>query len=315
MTAAAPSPPAEAFLVAGCGLIGSSLARAARAKGLARRVLVLDRDPSVVDRALSLGLADAAATSLDALDARPDLAALCAPPRALAGLGAELMAALDERAVLFDVGSVKGELAEAVLAARAPGAPDFVPAHPIAGTEQSGPEAGFAELFEDRWCVLTPVEGAAAPASVERVAAFWRGCGAHVTRMTPSAHDALLAATSHVPHLIAYALTLTAADDAGVPRDDMARYSAGGFRDFTRIAASDPVMWRDVFLANRTEVLAALDRFEQRLAMLRAAVDAGDGAALADSFERTRAVRARIIDAGQETAEADFGRPRGHGES
>jgi cyclohexadieny/prephenate dehydrogenase len=184
----------------------------------------------------------------------------------------------------------------------------FVPAHPVAGTEHSGPEAGFAELFVGRWCILTPT-GSTAPTAVETVRAFWRGLGSNVEVMQAEHHDLVLAITSHVPHLIAYNIVGTAAHLEEVTQSEVMKFAAGGFRDFTRIAASDPTMWRDVFLNNREAVLEMLGRFSEDLTALQRAIRFGDGEALFDLFTRTRAIRRGIIEAGQETAAPDFGRP------
>jgi cyclohexadieny/prephenate dehydrogenase len=184
----------------------------------------------------------------------------------------------------------------------------FVPAHPVAGTEHSGPDAGFAELFIDRWCILTPPP-AADPGAVERLSLFWRSLGAKVATMSAEHHDLVLAITSHVPHLIAYTIVGTADDLSAVTRSEVLQYSAGGFRDFTRIAASDPTMWRDIFLANKTAVMEMLARFNRDLERLTRAIEEGDGAALHDLFTRTRAIRRGIVDLGQDSAAPDFGRP------
>ncbi len=299
----------ECLGVVGGGLIGSSLARAAAANGLARRVVVIDQDAEVVAQIRALGIAQDAACDSEPFAEAADLVALATPVRAMGEAAAVARALLKPGGAAFDTGSVKGAVMAPVREALGE-ARTFVPAHPIAGTERSGPAAGFASLFDNRWCILTP-RGDEPEDAVADVAAFWSGCGARVAVMSPEEHDALLALTSHAPHLIAYALTGTAAAEDGAPRADMVRYSAGGFRDFTRIAASDPVMWRDVFLSNRDAVLAALDRFEANLAALRAAVEAGDGAALEARFAATRAVRAEIVAAGQETPAPDFGRGGG----
>ncbi len=305
------APCAETLLIVGAGLIGSSIAHDVRRAGLARRIFVLDADEGVIERVRALGFADEAASSADAFSAKADMAVLATPVRAMAAAAKACAPALAEGAAVFDTGSVKGAVMQAIASDIAAVGAHFVPAHPIAGTEQSGPDAGFPGLFAGKWCVLTP-EPDADEAALARVEALWSGCGALTARMSAEDHDALLALTSHVPHLVAYALTATATDEAGAPRGDVVRYSAGGFRDFTRIAASDPVMWRDVFLTNKQAVLSALGRFEREIAHLRAAVEAGDGAALEDRFAATRKVRAAIVEAGQETAEPDFGRAHDH---
>jgi cyclohexadieny/prephenate dehydrogenase len=195
-----------------------------------------------------------------------------------------------------------------------PAAVHFIPGHPIAGTEQSGPEAGFAELFDGRWCILTPPEGAD-PAAVDRLAQFWRRCGSEVEIMDAKHHDLVLAITSHLPHLIAYNIVGTADDLEAVTQGEVIKYSAGGFRDFTRIAASDPTMWRDVFLNNKEAVLEVLGRFNEDLSALARAIRWGDGDALFNLFARTRAIRRDVIAAGQDTATPNFGRPRKPGEN
>jgi cyclohexadieny/prephenate dehydrogenase len=210
-------------------------------------------------------------------------------------------------AIVSDVGSVKRSVTRD-MGAHLPKKIHFVPAHPVAGTEHSGPDAGFAELFENRWCILTPPEGTD-PDAVERLAAFWRLLGARVEIMTAEHHDLVLAITSHVPHLIAYTIVGTADDLSVVTRSEVLQYSAGGFRDFTRIAASDPTMWRDVFLANKKGVMEMLARFNEDLARLTRAIEEGDGATLFELFTRTRAIRRGIVDLGQDSAAPDFGRP------
>ena len=217
---------------------------------------------------------------------------------------------LADGAILTEVGSVKAAVIRQVLKVLPEGA-IFVPGHPIAGTEHSGPDAGFAELFEGRWCILTPCERSSTEA-VEKVAKFWKGLGSAVETMTPEHHDIVLAITSHVPHLIAFNIVGTAADVEEVTNSEVIKFSAGGFRDFTRIAASDPVMWRDVFLNNKKAVLEMLGRFSEDLAALQRMIRWDDGTALLELFTRTRAIRRGIIEAGQDTAAADFGRPHGH---
>jgi len=294
--------------VIGLGLIGSSVVRAVAAAMPTVRVTGHDADPSVRARAAELGLCDDVADSAGAAVTDADLVLLCVPVGAMAAVAAEIAADLPADAVVSDVGSSKaGVLAtlQAVLPGRA-----VVPAHPVAGTEQSGPDAGFAALFRGRWCILTPPDDAN-PAAVARVVAFWEGLGAEVERMEARHHDLVLAVTSHLPHLIAYTIVGTASDLETVTRGEVIKYSAGGFRDFTRIAASDPTMWRDVFLANRDAVLEMLGRFTEDLAVLQRAIRWGDGDALFDLFTRTRAVRRSIIEQGQDDAAPDFGRAHG----
>ena len=297
----------DTLLIVGCGLIGSSIARGARARGLAQRIAVLDPSEDTVARALRLGVADIAATDAQALGVEAPMAAIATPPAVIGQAVEASLPALSAHAAVFDTASVKGAAVEAMRPFA--GRLGVVPAHPIAGSERSGVEAGREDLFAGRWCALTPDARLQAPReAIERVAGFWRGLGALVDEMAPEEHDALLAATSHAPHLIAYALTSTAADESGAVRSDMVRFSAGGFRDFTRIAASDPLMWRDVFLLNRDAALAAVDRFQDALEELKAVVAAGDGAELERRFAGTRSVRGAIVEAGQETAAEDFGR-------
>jgi cyclohexadieny/prephenate dehydrogenase len=290
----------------GLGLIGSSLARAIRAHMPTVAIAGYDADAGVRERVRELGLVDDVADTAGAAVIDADLVILCVPVGQMPALTAEFMADLAAGAVVSDVGSVKSGVV-AGLGALLPEAVHFVPAHPVAGTEKSGPDAGFAELFHGRWCILTPAEGADATA-VERVAEFWRRLGSQVENMDAAHHDLVLAVTSHLPHLIAYSIVGTASDLEGVTRSEVIKYSAGGFRDFTRIAASDPEMWRDVFLANKDAVLEVLQRFNEDLTALQRAIRWGDGDALFNLFSRTRDIRRTIIDAGQDTAAPDFGR-------
>ncbi len=261
---------------------------------------------------MRLGLVDAVFEEAAEAVEGADLVILCTPVGTLGAIAEAIAPALAPGAILTDVGSVK----EAVVRDVAPHVPrgvHFIPGHPVAGTEETGPEAGFAELFEGRWCVLTPIEGTDA-AALAKLEAFWQALGSHVARMTPAHHDRVLAITSHVPHLIAYTIVGTAADLEEVSKSEVITYSAGGFRDFTRIAASDPVMWRDIFLANREAVLEMLGRFTEDLTALQRAIRWGDGAMLESFFARTRNIRRGIIAAGQETPAPDFGRPHGSAE-
>jgi cyclohexadieny/prephenate dehydrogenase len=297
--------------VIGCGLIGSSVARAARSHGVARRIAVADNSPEVVQRVKALGIADLVTS--DPLEAcrDADLVVLATPPGALAQAARACAPALKPGATLTDVGSVKGAVSEA-MAEAAPEGVFVVPGHPIAGTEFSGPDAGFAELFHNRWTILTPLEGrdGAYQAAVERLTRFWEGMGAKVECMDERHHDLVLAVTSHLPHLIAYNIVGTAADLEEVAQAEVMKYSAGGFRDFTRIAASDPVMWRDVFLLNRDAVLEILARFTEDLQALSRAIRWGEGDKLQELFTRTREIRRGVIAAGQESPEPNFGRDR-----
>ncbi|MGI4878180.1 MAG: prephenate/arogenate dehydrogenase family protein [Janthinobacterium lividum] len=291
--------------IIGMGLIGSSLARAVRARLPTVRLSVTDADPAVRARVIDLDLADDVADSPGAAVIDADLVILCVPVGAMAGVAASIADDLSPGCVVSDVGSVKGQVL-ADLTAALPGVA-IVPAHPVAGTEKSGPDAGFASLFAGRWCILTPAAGTD-PVAIERVRDFWTRLGATVETMDAAHHDLVLAVTSHLPHLIAYSIVGTASDMEAVTRSEVIKYSAGGFRDFTRIAASDPVMWRDVFLSNKDAVLDVLQRFTEDLTALQRAIRWGDGDALEALFTRTRDVRRTIVDAGQDTDDADFGR-------
>ena len=290
----------------GLGLIGSSIAWAARATGAAAETVGYARTAETRATARRLGFCDRVAESAAEAAEGADLVILCVPVGACGAVMAEIAPVLAPGATVSDVGSVKGAVIEAVRPHLPPGA-HLVPAHPLAGTEHSGPESGFAELFENRWCILTPLEdGERAP--VDRLAAFWQALGANVTEMDAGHHDLVLAVTSHVPHAIAYTMVGTAEDLQRVTDSEVIRYSAAGFRDFTRIAASDPVMWRDVFLNNREAVLDVLGRFTEELFLLQRAIRLGDGDWLQDYFSRTRAIRRGIIEAGQDIDLPDFGR-------
>ena len=234
-----------------------------------------------------------------------DLVVLCVPVGAMASAAAELAGSLRPDAVISDVGSSKQSVAEA-LAAALPGH-TIIPAHPVAGTERSGPDAGFAALFQHRWCIITPPEGAN-PVKVAALTQFWEALGARTELMSAAHHDLVLAVTSHLPHLIAYTIVGTASDLEGVTQSEVIKYSAGGFRDFTRIAASDPIMWRDVFLTNKDAVLEMLQRFSEDLTALQRAIRIGDGDQLFEHFTRTRDIRRSIIEEGQDDARPDFGR-------
>ncbi len=301
-----PAPLFGTVALVGVGLIGSSIARAAARSGAAARIVICDRDAAVLARAEVLGLGQSFTADVAEAAAEADLIVLCAPVGANAEIAEAMGPTLKSGAIVSDVGSVKASVVAAVAPHLPPGV-HFVPAHPVAGTEQSGPDAGFATLFLNRWCILTPPPGTD-PGAVEKVRAFWAALGANVEIMTPEHHDLVLAITSHVPHLIAYNIVGTAADLEEVTRSEVIKFSAGGFRDFTRIAASDPTMWRDVFLNNKEAVLEMLGRFNEDLTALQRMIRRGDGQGLFELFTRTRAIRRGIVEQGQETAAPDFGR-------
>jgi cyclohexadieny/prephenate dehydrogenase len=290
----------------GVGLIGSSMAHAMRRGGLAGHIAGYSHRVETIDLARTVGFADSLYTDAASCVKDADLVVLCTPVGSFKALAEEIAPALKPGAILSDAGSVKG----AVIRDVGPYLPEgvhFVPAHPIAGTEQSGPTAGFAELFDGRWCILTPPPGTD-HAAIAKLKAFWEALGSNVEVMDAHRHDLVLAITSHVPHLIAYNIVGTADDLETVTESEVIKFSAGGFRDFTRIAASDPTMWRDVFLNNKEAVLEVLGRFSEDLAALQRAIRWGDGDALFNLFARTRAIRRSIIDAGQDTAAPNFGR-------
>ena len=289
--------------IIGIGLIGSSIAHAAKALNLAGRVVLYDREPEVRQRARELGLGHEIADTAAAAVADADHIILCVPVGACGAVAAEIAAMLKPGVILSDVGSVKKSVVDAVTP-HLPQGVHFVPAHPVAGTENSGPDAGFPSLFLNRWCILTPAEDAD-PAAIAATRQFWEGMGAIVEVMTASHHDLVLAVTSHLPHLIAYNIVGTAEDLAAVTQSEVIKFSAGGFRDFTRIAASDPTMWRDVFLHNKDAVLEMLGRFSEDLAVLTRAIRFGDGDTLHKHFTRTRAIRRGIVALGQEKPETE----------
>jgi cyclohexadieny/prephenate dehydrogenase len=291
--------------IVGLGLLGGSIGLAIAESLPDTETTGFDSDAEVRRRAAERGLVGTVCESMAEAVADADLVILCVPVGAM-GEAAQAMAGhLKPGALVSDTGSSKGTV-QAALAEALPGQP-IIPAHPVAGTERSGPDAGFASLFHNRWCILTPTADAD-PAFVEALGAFWRGLGATVDVMDASHHDLVLAITSHLPHLIAYTIVGTASDLEQVTRSEVIKYSAGGFRDFTRIAASDPTMWRDVFLANREAVLEMLQRFSEDLTALQRAIRWGDGDKLYDLFARTRAIRRSIIEQGQDVARPDFGR-------
>jgi cyclohexadieny/prephenate dehydrogenase len=291
----------------GVGLIGSSIARAARANGSVGSIVATARSAETRRRIAELGLADQVVETNAAAVAGADLVIVCIPVSQCGAVAAEIGPHLAPGAIVSDVGSVKGSVLRD-MAPHLPAGVHFVPAHPVAGTENSGPDSGFAELFVNRWCILTPPTDAD-PAQVERLAAFWRGLGANVQSMTADHHDLVLAITSHLPHLIAYTIVGTADELGEVTQSEVLKFSAGGFRDFTRIAASDPTMWRDIFLTNKDAVLEMLGTFSEDLAKLTRAIRRGDGDALFAHFARTRAIRRGIVQIGQDSAAPDFGRP------
>lgn len=290
----------------GLGLIAGSMGLAMKRGGLAGEIVGTARTPETRALAAELGLVDRVVeTAVQAVHGA-DLVVMAAPVGAMGAIAAEIAPHLKPGATLSDVGSVKG----AVFAAVEPHLPDgvhFIPGHPLAGTEHSGPRSGFAELFDNRWCILVPRAGTDA-AALDRLRAFWEAMGAHVDLMDADHHDLVLAVTSHAPHLIAYTMVGVADHLRRVTDSEVIKYSAAGFRDFTRIAASDPTMWRDVFLTNKDATLEILGRFTEELFALQRAIRSGDGDLLFDYFSRTRAIRRGIIDAGQDTAAPDFGR-------
>ncbi|HEY0442460.1 MAG TPA: prephenate/arogenate dehydrogenase family protein [Xanthobacteraceae bacterium] len=290
----------------GVGLIGSSIARAARARGLVRTIVATARSEATRRRVYELGLADEVIDSNARAAEGADLVIVCIPVGQCGAVAQEIGPHLKSGAVVSDVGSVKASVLRD-MGPHLPAGVHFVPAHPVAGTENSGPDAGFAELFVNRWCILTPPPDADA-AAVERLAAFWRALGANVETMTAEHHDLVLAITSHLPHLIAYTIVGTADELGEVTESEVLKFSAGGFRDFTRIAASDPTMWRDVFLTNKEAVLEMLGTFNEDLSKLTRAIRRGDGDALFEHFARTRVIRRGIVQIGQDSPAPDFGR-------
>lgn len=301
-----PAPIYGRVALIGLGLIASSMAHAIRRGGLATEITGHARTEETRAVAREIGLCDRVCDSAAEAARDADLVVLCVPVGAMGAVAAEIAPVLKPGATVSDVGSVKKAVIEAV----APHLPDtvhFIPAHPLAGTEHSGPRAGFAELFDNRWCILVPPEGADR-AAVDRLRAFWNGLGSNVDEMDADHHDLVLAVTSHTPHLIAYTMVGVADDLRRVTDSEVIKYSAAGFRDFTRIAASDPTMWRDVFLTNKDATLEILGRFTEELFALQRAIRRGDGDHLHAYFTRTRAIRRGIIEAGQDTAAPDFGR-------
>lgn len=300
-------PIVERLALIGTGLIGGSIARAARASGAAKTIVATARSAETRKRVVELGFADQVTqTSAEAVkDA--DLVIVSIPVGASGAVAKDIGPHLKQGAILSDVGSVKGSVVRD-MAPYVPKGVHFIPAHPVAGTEHSGPDSGFAELFVNRWCILTPVEGTD-PAATEKLSAFWSALGANVEIMNADHHDLVLAVTSHLPHLIAYTIVGTADELGDVTQSEVLKFSAGGFRDFTRIAASDPTMWRDIFMHNKDAVLEMLGTFNEDLSKLTRAIRRGDGDALFEHFARTRAIRRGIVQIGQDSPAPDFGRP------
>ncbi|WP_298839295.1 prephenate/arogenate dehydrogenase family protein [uncultured Roseobacter sp.] len=290
----------------GLGLIASSMFWAMKRKGLAGEVTGYARSRQTRDTARRISLCDRVCDNMAEAVEDADLVILAVPVGVMGDVAAEIAGALKPGATVTDVGSVKREVINAVQP-HLPEGIHFVPAHPLAGTEHSGPESGFAELFDGRWCLLVPPEGTDR-AAVDRLRRYWEDLGSNVEEMEADHHDLVLAVTSHAPHLIAYTMVGVADDLRRVTDSEVIKYSAAGFRDFTRIAASDPTMWRDVFLSNKDATLEILGRFTEELFALQRAIRTGDGAHLHDYFTRTRAIRRGIIEAGQDTDAPDFGR-------
>ncbi len=297
--------PFTRITIIGLGLIGSSLARGVRQFMPTVRVTGHDANPQVREIARRIDLCDDITDTPGASVIDADLVILCVPPGAMGATAAAIADDLPAEAIISEVASCQASVIAAIRVAL-PHA-TLVPGHPVAGTENSGPEAGFATLFKGRWCILTPPEGTD-PVAIARVTEFWKRLGSDVDMMSPEHHDLVLAVTSHLPHLIAYTIVGTASDLEDVTQSEVIKYSAGGFRDFTRIAASDPTMWRDVFLANKEAVLEMLQRFSEDIAQLQRAIRWGDGETLFDHFTKTRAIRRSIIEQGQDDAAPDFGR-------
>jgi cyclohexadieny/prephenate dehydrogenase len=296
----------EKIALIGIGLIGSSLARVVRRENLARHIAIATRSTSTLKRAEELKLGDSYTADLKAAARDADLVIVSVPVGASGEVAEEIAPVLKRGAILTDVGSTKGSVI-AQMSPHVPAGVHFIPGHPLAGTEKSGPDAGFAELFENRWCIFTPIEGTD-PEALEKLSEFWRRCGANIDTMDPAHHDMTLAIVSHLPHIIAYNIVGTADDLETVTKSEVIKYSASGFRDFTRLAASDPTMWRDVCLHNKDAILEMLARFSEDLASLQRAIRWGDGEKLFDLFTRTRAIRRSIIEAGQDIDTPDFGR-------
>lgn len=290
----------------GIGLVGSSLARVIRERQLAETITIASRSAQTLDRARELGLGDSYTTSNADAVRDADLVIVSVPVGASGQVAREIEGSLKPGAIVTDVGSTKKSVIEQMLPSIPQGV-HFIPGHPIAGTEHSGPDAGFATLFDERWCILTPLPGTDA-AALQALIGFWRACGSMVDEMEPDHHDLVLAIVSHLPQIIAYNIVGTADDLETVTKSEVIKYSASGFRDFTRLAASDPTMWRDVCLNNKDAILEMLSRFSEDLSSLQRAIRWGDGDKLFDLFSRTRQVRRSIIEAGQDVDAPNFGR-------
>lgn len=299
------SAPFAKVAVVGLGLLGGSILRAVAEAMPEVELTGWDASGAVRARALEIGLAPSIPADPTEAVRGADLVVLCVPVGAMGDAARAIAPGLSPDTLVSDVGSSKASVMKA-LAEALPGQP-VIPAHPVAGTERSGPDAGFASLFRNRWCIVTPPDDAD-PALLARLCAFWEALGARIETMGAEHHDLVLAVTSHLPHLIAYTIVGTASDLENVTQSEVIKYSAGGFRDFTRIAASDPTMWRDVFLSNKDAVLEMLQRFTEDLTALQRAIRVGDGDQLFDHFARTRAIRRSIIEEGQDDARPDFGR-------
>jgi cyclohexadieny/prephenate dehydrogenase len=290
----------------GIGLIGSSLARVIRRENLAGHIAIATRSADTLARAGELKLGDSYSTDLAEAVRDADLVVVSVPVGSSGAVAEAIAPALKPGAIVTDVGSTKASVI-AQMAPHIPAGVHFIPGHPLAGTEKSGPDAGFADLFDNRWCIFTPLPDTD-PEALEKLSEFWRRCGSNIDTMDPAHHDMTLAIVSHLPHIIAYNIVGTADDLETVTKSEVIKYSASGFRDFTRLAASDPTMWRDVCLHNKDAILEMLARFSEDLASLQRAIRWGDGEKLFDLFTRTRAIRRSIIQAGQEIDAPDFGR-------
>ena len=301
-----PEPLFQKIALVGIGLIGSSLAHVVRRERLAGHIAISTRSAATLKRAEELGLGDSYSTDAKVAVKDADLVIVSVPVGASGEVAEEIAPALMQGAILTDVGSTKASVI-AQMQPHVPAGVHFIPGHPLAGTEKSGPDAGFADLFENRWCIFTPLPDTDAVA-LEKLSGFWRRCGANIDTMDPQHHDMTLAIVSHLPHIIAYNIVGTADDLEAVTKSEVIKYSASGFRDFTRLAASDPTMWRDVCLHNKDAILEMLARFSEDLSSLQRAIRWSDGDKLFDLFTRTRAVRRSIIEAGQEIDAPDFGR-------